>query len=97
MSNRHIGSNFDDILNNDGNLAEVEAAAIKKVLSWQILQAIQLQELTKSEMAKKMNTSRHSLDRLLDESNTSVTLRTLSKAAAVLGKTIKFEITDRPM
>ncbi len=53
---------------------------------------MQKQKLTKTLMAKKMHTSRAALNRLLDESDTSLTLTTLASAATALGKTIKFEL-----
>ena len=89
-----IGSRLDDILVQDGVLAEVEAAAIKRVLAWQIEQAMKEKGLSKTEMAEKMGTSRSSLDRFLDPEVTSVTLHTMDRAASALGKVLRFEIVD---
>ena len=45
-------------------------------------------------MARRMNTSRAALDRLLDPDNPSVTLLTLQKAATALDKRLKIELVD---
>lgn len=92
MPNVHIGSSFDDFLEDTGALAETNAVAIKRVIAWEIQQKIELEHISKSTMAKRMNTSRSALDRLLDPNNTSVTLHTLDNAAKALGKTIKIEL-----
>lgn len=92
--NPHVGSSLDDLLEEDGILAEVNAIALKRVLVWQILQEMQSRGLSKSQMAVAMSTSRPSLDRLLDPSNTSVTLKTMGRAAAVLGKCLRIEFVD---
>jgi len=90
---KNIGSNFDDFLKEEGILEESHEAAIKRVLAYQIEQAMKEQNISKSDMAKRMNTSRCSLDRLLDPSNDSITLLTMKKAANAIGRTIKIELT----
>jgi antitoxin HicB len=92
--NPHIGSSFDDFLEEEGLLEEVTATAMKRVLAWQIAQAMKKQRVTKSAMAKRMRTSRAALDRLLDADNTSVTLQTMGRAAAVLGKELSITLKD---
>lgn len=92
--NPHRGSKFDDYLAEEGLLEEVTATAMKRVLAWQIAQAMKKQRVTKSAMAKRMRTSRAALDRLLDESNTSVTLQTMGRAAAVLGKELSITLKE---
>lgn len=92
MKNSHIGSNFDDFLAEEGMLDEATAVAIKRVIAWQIEQEMKVQKLTKTTLAKKMHTSRAALNRLLDETDTSLTLTTLASAAAALGKTFRFEL-----
>jgi transcriptional regulator with XRE-family HTH domain len=54
----------------------------------QIAREMKRQNLTKSQMARRMHTSRASLDRLLDPENESVTLQTMDKAARSLGRRI---------
>ncbi len=89
---QHIGSSFDDFLQEEGIFEEVNAVAVKRVLAWQIEQAMKAQNLTKTALAEKMHTSRASLNRLLDEEDTSLTLTTLTSAANALGKQIKIEL-----
>ena len=91
-TNPYIGSSLDDFLKEDGILEEVEAIAIKRVLAWQVSQLMQEKGLTKTAMAQEMNTSRASLDRLLDPENTSVTLNTLVNAAKAVGKRLRIEL-----
>lgn len=92
MKNKHIGSNLDDFLEEDGILAEVEAAAIKRVLAYKIEQMMKKKHITKTSLAKKMHTSRSALDRLLDPDNVSVTLQTLERAALAVGKRLKINL-----
>lgn len=92
--NSYVGSSLDDFLEEDGTLAEVNAIALKRVLAWQILQEMERRGLSKSQMAASMSTSRSSLDRLLDPANTSVTLKTMDRAAAILGKRLCIELVD---
>ncbi len=92
MKKQNVGSNFDDFLAQDGMLEEVTAVAVKRVIAWQIEQEMAAQKLTKTAMAEKMRTSRASLNRLLDENDTSLTLTTLAGAAAALGRRIKLEL-----
>jgi antitoxin HicB len=89
---KNIGSNFDDFLKEENILEETHEAAIKRVLAYQIEQAMKAQNISKSDMAKKMKTSRCSLDRLLDPSNESITLLTMKRAATAIGRTIKIEL-----
>jgi antitoxin HicB len=92
MNKQNIGSNFDDFLAEEGMHEEVTAVAVKRVIAWQIEQEMSAQRITKTAMAKKMRTSRASLNRLLDENDTSLTLTTLASAAAALGRRIKLEL-----
>jgi antitoxin HicB len=90
--NPHIGSNFEDFLQEENLLDEVQALALKRVISWLIQEEMQKKSLTKTAMAQQMKTSRSSLERLLNPENTSTTLETLQKAATVLGKKLKVEL-----
>ena len=91
--NLHIGSSLDERLE-EGILAEVSAIAIKQILAWQVAQEMSNLGLNKSQMVAQMRTSRTSLDRLLDPENTAVTLKTLERAATVLGKRLRIEFVD---
>jgi DNA-binding Xre family transcriptional regulator len=92
MKNEHLGSSFDDFLTEEGLLAEAEAVAIKRVIAYQVEQLMKEQNLTKTEMSRRMNTSRAALDRLLDPANQSVTLQTLDRAARALGKRLQLTL-----
>jgi predicted DNA-binding protein (UPF0251 family) len=85
----HRGSDFRDFLNEQGILGEVEARALKQALSLQLDRLLKEKELTKTQMAARMKTSRAAVDRWLDASNASVTLNTLGKAARALGRKVK--------
>ena len=89
----HIGSNFDEFLDEEVLLEGATAVAIKRVVAWQIEREMKAQKLTKTALAAKMNTSRAALNRLLDGTDTSLTLTTLSSAASALGKNLKIELT----
>mgnify|MGYP001389487567 CR=1 FL=1 len=91
MKTEHLGSDFDDFLEEEGVLAEAEAVAVKRVVAYQIAQLMKESNLTKTAMARRMETSRAALDRLLDPTNESVTLYTLERAALVLGKRLRIE------
>ncbi|WP_041463759.1 helix-turn-helix domain-containing protein [Pelodictyon luteolum] len=95
MMNKHnIGSSFDEFLVEEALLDETTAVALKRVIAWQIAEEMKAQNLTKSSMAKKMHTSRAALNRLLDTTDTSLTLTTLSRAASVLGRKFRIELTS---
>jgi antitoxin HicB len=91
-TNRHVGTNFDDFLKEEGLLAEAEATAVKRVLAYQIDQEMAERRISKSALARAMQTSRSSLDRLLDPENASVTLLTLESVALALGKKLKVQL-----
>ncbi len=93
-NNSHIGSSFDDFLDEENLLLEANEIAIKRVIAWQLQQEIESKHMTKTDVAKAMGTSRAAVDRLLDPNNTSVTLNTLSKAARILGKKIAIDLVE---
>ncbi len=92
MKNKYIGSNFDEFLQEEGLLAETEAAAIKRVIAYQIKREMAERHISKSALARMMRTSRSSLERLLDPENPSVTLLTLESVAFALGKRLKVQL-----
>ena len=87
-----IGSSFDDFLEEDSIYEELTARAIKRVIARQLDALMDEQEITKSELAKRMKTSRAQLDRLLDPNNKSVTLGTLTRAAKAVGRQLRMEL-----
>ncbi len=91
MDKKYIGSDFNDFLAENGILTDTETAAIKKIIAYQVSKLMDEQGLTKTEMATRMNTSRASLNRLLDPSSNAVTLQTLENAAHALNKRLRIE------
>jgi len=87
-----IGSSFDEFLKNEGVYNEVETVAVKRVIAWQLEEAMKTRRMSKLQMARRMKTSRSQLDRLLDPSHSGVTLETLARAAQVLGRQIRVEL-----
>jgi len=85
MNEQHLGSSLDDFLEEEDLLAQAEAVAVKRVLAFQIAELMAQQRLSKAELARRMNTSRAAVDRLLDPESGSATLATLEKAAVALG------------
>jgi uncharacterized protein YaaW (UPF0174 family) len=92
MKNKHIGTSFDDFLQDEGLLAEAEAAAVKRVIAHQIQKEMEERHISKSGLARMMKTSRSSLDRLLDPDNASVTLLTMESAALALGRKLRLQL-----
>jgi antitoxin HicB len=92
MKRKHVGSNFEDLLAEEGILEECRAAAIKFKIAQELAKAIVEQKITKAQIAKRLNTSRSGVDRLLDPDNTSITLNTIAKVAHLLGKRIDFAL-----
>lgn len=87
--NRYKGSKLDDFLADEGLLAQAQAEAIKRVLVWQLEKYMKEEQVTKKALAEKLNTSRAGVDRLLDETNLSVTLSSLVKLAEAMGKRLE--------
>lgn len=87
-----IGSAFDDFLKEDGTYEETTALAVKRVLAWQLGQAMEKNKMSKNQMAKAMKTSRSQLDRVLDPDNDRIQLDTVIKAARVLGREVRIEL-----
>jgi hypothetical protein len=92
---RNTGSSFDTFLEDEGILEEVDAVAIKRVIAWQIQQAMEKLHISKKGMAARLHTSRTQVDRLLDPENASVHLTTLTRAAREVG--IRLRVTAEPI
>ena len=90
--NRHIGSDFEDFLREEGRLEEATVLALKRVLAWEFQQAMLKANITQAEMARRMHTSRAVIRRLLDKNDPSITLSTISKAATALGKNLRLKL-----
>jgi antitoxin HicB len=94
--NPHIGSSVDEFFAEDGLLEEIEAIAIKRVIAMELQQALENTPMTKTELARRLETSRSQVDRILDPTNESITLSTLMKAAALLGKRLHISLQAAP-
>ncbi len=92
--NPHLGSDFDDYLKEEGIYEEAHAKAAKRVLAWQLSEALATQKVTKTELASRMSTSRAAVNRLLDPDNPSLNLQTMEKAARVLGKKLTIHLQE---
>jgi antitoxin HicB len=87
--NKHIGSDFDAFLEKEGIRDEVELAAIKKIIAYELKNEMKRKKITQAEMAKRIGTSRSALIRLLDPNNYSITLVTLHRLANAMGKRLE--------
>lgn len=89
---KNIGASFDDFLKEEGIFSDVESAAWKRVIAFQIAEEMKRQQMTKAAMARRMGTSRAAIHRMLDPVNPSVTLKTLGAAATILGRRLRVEL-----
>jgi antitoxin HicB len=96
LNEQHIGSSLDEFLEQEGLLEDAMALASKRVVAFQIRQGMHDCRIGPSELARRMGTSRSTVDRLLDMDNPSVTLLTLGRAAAALGKRLDVTLRDAP-
>lgn len=87
-----VGSDFDDYLREEGAFEETEIIALKRVVAWRLAEEMRKQKLTKSEMARRMATSRSQLDRLLDPTKADVRLDTLARAARAVHCELRLEL-----
>ncbi len=90
--NPNRGSTFSAFLKEEGTYDETTAVAVKRVLAFQLEQAMEKEHLSKNQMAKRMKTSRSQLDRILDPDNPNIQLDTIMKAASVLGRKLHLEL-----
>ena len=86
-----MGSSLDDYLKEQGTFEESEALAIKEVVVWQLTEAMEKQSLSKAKLALMLKTSRSQVDRLLDPTR-DVTLSTLQRAAALVGRKVEIHL-----
>lgn len=92
MNEDNLGSDFDDFLRSEGNLEAAEHIASKRVLAFQIREALTSDAISVSELARRMNTSRSSINRLLDPDNPSVTLETMERVATAIGRRLVVQL-----
>jgi len=92
MGKKNLGSSFDEFLEEENLLEEATATAVKRYVAFELSRKMSEQNISKTDMARLMETSRSALDRLLDPENSSVTLQTLQNAARALGGRLKVEL-----
>jgi antitoxin HicB len=90
--NQHRGLTLDSLLLQEGNLATFQAQAIKEVIAWQLAEAMKDRSITKTRLAELMQTSRTQVNRMLDPLDGNVTLHTLQRAAALVGRRVQVEL-----
>ncbi len=90
--NPHIGTDFDEFLANEQLAETVSATALKRVIAWQIAEAMKAQKVTKKALAERMHTSRTAVDRALDQNDPGMTLATLASAARALGQRVEVRL-----
>ncbi|PHS21868.1 MAG: Fis family transcriptional regulator [Robiginitomaculum sp.] len=86
------GQFFGEFLKEQGTYEEATEYAVKRVIAFQLAEAMKAQGMTKMAMAERLNTSRSQLNRLLDPNNGNVTLATLSRAAKAVGRSLRLEL-----
>lgn len=91
-TNKHKGSLIDDFLKEEGVFEEFQARAVKEVIAWQLGQAMKERKLSKRRLAAMMHTSRTQVDRVLDPTDGNVTIETLQRAAAIVGRKVQVEL-----
>jgi antitoxin HicB len=89
--NPHMGSSLDDFLKEDGTFEELQVQAIKEVVAWQLEEAMKKKNVSKARLAKLLRTSRTQVNRLLDP-ETDITLSSLQRAAALVGRQVRLEL-----
>lgn len=93
MTNPHIGSSFDDLLREEGILGEVSSAAAVRVLAMQLQMELEEQGVSKTELAKRMGTSRSQVDRLISGDESGIKLSTLERAAKAVNRSLVLQLT----
>jgi antitoxin HicB len=91
MSKKHMGSSIHAFLKEDGIFEEAQTQAVKEVVAWQLAEAMKSQKISKNKMAARLKTSRSQVDRLLDPKN-DITLSSLQRAAAIVGRRVSIEL-----
>ena len=91
MTKKHMGSSIDDFLRHEGIFEEAQAEAVKEVVAWQLAEAMKEKKISKNKLAALLKTSRSQVDRLLDPKN-DITLGSLQRAAAMVGRRVSIEL-----
>ena len=92
VDNKHRGTALESFLEEQGVLGEFQARAIKELIAWQLAEAMRDRKISKSALAVLMRTSRTQINRVLDPSDGNVTIETLQRAAALVGRRVQLEL-----
>ncbi len=92
MNKKHIGSDLDSLLIEEGILADCEAAAHQRVVAWQIEQEMKKRRISVARLAGRMETSVEALKPLFSAGDAPVSLQLLEKAALALGRKLRVEL-----
>ncbi len=95
MNNPHTGSSFEDFLRDEGLLEEVNEAAAPQVFAWQLKTHMEANDISKAELARRMEISRSQIDRILEGENPGIRLDTLERAAKAVGCELRLELLTR--
>lgn len=93
MINKNIGSDFEEFLAEDGILEECSAVAVKRVLSMELQDLMHEKHVNRTELAKRMNSSRSQIARLLNPEETGTSIDSLTRAAAAMGKHLEIRLS----
>jgi antitoxin HicB len=93
FNKKHVGSSLEDFLEEEGILEAATTKAVKSVVAWQLVQEMKAKRMTKKRLAELMRTSRAQVDRILDPEKGNVTIETLQRAAALLGRRVRLDLT----
>lgn len=88
INKKHIGTSFDNFLEEEDILQESETVALKRVIAYALEEKMKADNISVNRLAKELETSRTAICRILDPENTSITLNTIEKVAKYLGKKI---------
>jgi antitoxin HicB len=95
MGSKHKGSTMEELLAEEGLLEEVELRLQKRSIVESLQRLMSKQHVGPTELARRMVTSRNQINRLLDPSDTGVSLRTLDKATKALQATFHLVIEEQ--
>lgn len=90
-----MDGDLNDLMREEDRLADADAVSAKRALAFEIARLMAEQQLSKAEMARRMNTSRAAVDRLLDYDSGSATLATLEKAATALDRRLHVALEEK--
>ena len=90
--NSDVGSSFERGVDEPRVREEVPFGAIKAVIACQLAEEMKQKKLSKTRMARLMNTSRTQITRLLDPENGNVTIESLQRAARIVGRGLRMEL-----